>query len=234
MNNQNIQLLIELQAIDHKIHLLEEEKKEKPLALKEKEQEVNNLKEKLKNVQDEQKKIKVEIDKKDLSLKEKEEKITKLNVQLNTTKTNKEYSILLNEITALKSDISVIEDEMLGIYSKVEEFQQQVKAGNKGIEEANQKFNAFKEDANQAIIEIDKALEELYKKRSEFLGKVPAELVACYEKITIHTPNRVALAQVIDEVCQGCFMNITPQEVNDLMKGKEIIRCRSCNRILYL
>lgn len=234
MNHQNIQPLIDLQTIDLKIHLLEEEKALKPLALKEKEQEITRLMEKLKGVQDEQKKVKIEIEKSDLSLKEKEERIAKLNVQLNTTKTNKEYSVLLNEIGALKSDISVIEDKMLSLYSKVEEFQQQVKTVNKEVEDANQRFTAFEQETAKTILEIDKLLEGLYKNREEFASKIPADLMACYEKITAHMSNKVGLSQVIDEVCQGCFMNITPQEVNELMKGKEVIRCRSCTRILYL
>jgi uncharacterized protein len=34
--------------------------------------------------------------------------------------------------------------------------------------------------------------------------------------------------------CEGCFMDLTSNTINQLMGGDELIRCHSCGRILYL
>lgn len=234
MIKEDIKSLVELQELDSKIYALQEEKSQKPLMLKGKEEELNGLKEKLSHFLSGQKNIKIEIDKKNLALKEKEDKINKLNIQLNTTRTNKEYSALLNEISGLKADISLLEDEILNLYNKIDDEQGEVTTINRAIERANQELKTIQDQVTSALKQIDQSLAALQKQRAERSARIPAELLSGYEKIINHSPNKTALVCVVDEVCQGCFMDITPQEVNELMKGKEIIRCRSCGRILYL
>lgn len=234
MIKEDIKLLLELQELDSKIYALEKAKSQKPLLLKGKEKELNILKEKLSNFLSGQKNIKIEIDRKNLALKEKEDKINKLNIQLNTSKTNKEYSVLLNEISGLKADRGLLEDEILNLYNKIDGGQGEVTAINREIARANQELKTLQDEVTSTLQQIDQLLEEVCKQRAEQAIKVPAELLAGYEKIINHSPTKTALVCVKNEVCQGCFMNITPQEVNELMKGKEIIHCRSCGRILYL
>ena len=43
-----------------------------------------------------------------------------------------------------------------------------------------------------------------------------------------------ALARLEHQVCQGCFMSITPQTLNTILLGRELCQCRNCLRILYL
>ncbi|MBI4834457.1 MAG: hypothetical protein HY811_06540 [Planctomycetes bacterium] len=234
MINDTIKVLTDLQEIDVKIHALEEEKRKKPLVLGEEDKAVNTLKEKLALLQNSHKDSRKEIDQKELALKEKEEKVVKLNVQLNTIKTNKEYSTILNEISSVKADMSVLEDEILGSFSRAEQIQKDAESVQKELDIALKKRNEVAKEVDTAVAEVNKALEELYVKRSEFAEKVPSGFMTIYEKIIAHTTNKTALAQVIEDVCQGCFMDVSPQEINELMRGKEIIRCRSCSRILYL
>jgi predicted nucleic acid-binding Zn-ribbon protein len=234
MINDTIKVLTDLQEIDVKIHALEEEKRKKPLVLEEEDKAVTILKEKLASLQSSHKDSRKEIDQKELFLKEKEDKVLKLNVQLNTIKTNKEYSTLQHEISGVKADMSVLEDEILGFFSRAEQIQKDTESAQKELEVALKKRDEVAKEVNAAVAEVDKALGELYVKRSEFAEKVPSGFMTIYEKIIAHTVNKTALAQVIEEVCQGCFMDVSPQEINELMRGKDIIRCRSCSRILYL
>jgi predicted nucleic acid-binding Zn-ribbon protein len=234
MIKENIKQLMDLQEIDAKIFELEQAKKKKPFELKQKENEANAIKERTKTLHEDQKKIKIEIDKKDLSIKEKEEKTAKLSVQLNVTKTNKEYSTLLSEISVFKADISVLEDEILKLYAKIEDAQRQFAESAKEVDQINSELNEFKQKVDKELQEIEANLAELYDKRKGLASKVSAEVLSCYERIIDNKADKKAIAQVVDESCQGCFMDVTPQEVNELMKGKEIIKCRSCSRILYL
>jgi predicted nucleic acid-binding Zn-ribbon protein len=42
-----------------------------------------------------------------------------------------------------------------------------------------------------------------------------------------------AVCAVESKVCQGCFTNITTNDVARLMGGSTIVTCGSCQRILY-
>ena len=45
--------------------------------------------------------------------------------------------------------------------------------------------------------------------------------------------NGLAVVNVVQGVCQGCFMSIPPQKFNLLLKGDQIFDCPTCQRILY-
>ena len=84
------------------------------------------------------------------------------------------------------------------------------------------------------IAALETELNTLAEQRKTTAGKLPAELLTLYEKVLSHKENCQAIAQVCEGVCQGCYMDIIPQDINMLMKGKEVVRCRVCSRILYL
>jgi hypothetical protein len=41
------------------------------------------------------------------------------------------------------------------------------------------------------------------------------------------------VVNVVQGVCQGCFMSIPPQQYNMLLKGDKIFECPTCQRIIY-
>ena len=42
------------------------------------------------------------------------------------------------------------------------------------------------------------------------------------------------LAPIENNVCQGCFSSVTPNDRSRLISGRELVVCRSCQRIVYL
>ena len=45
--------------------------------------------------------------------------------------------------------------------------------------------------------------------------------------------NGLAIVNVLDGVCQGCFMNLPPQQYNMLLRGDKLLDCPSCQRMIY-
>ncbi len=43
----------------------------------------------------------------------------------------------------------------------------------------------------------------------------------------------LAVAEVIDEICQGCFLHIPPQLYVEIKLNQTIKYCPQCGRILY-
>jgi predicted nucleic acid-binding Zn-ribbon protein len=42
-----------------------------------------------------------------------------------------------------------------------------------------------------------------------------------------------AVARISNETCMGCFMNVPPQLCIEVQRGKQMISCPQCSRILY-
>ncbi|MFC1525066.1 zinc ribbon domain-containing protein, partial [Planctomycetota bacterium] len=171
---------------------------------------------------------------KELDVKSNEEKTNKISVQINLAKTNKEYAIFQKELNNLKSDNSVLEDETLNLLAQAEEVQQKVQTLDKDIDKIQKYIKELTQEVETSIKRLDEELEKLRAKRSELAPHISPEIITCYEKILENKTNRIALAQVIDGACQGCHMDLAPQDINNLMKLKEVVVCRNCSRMLYL
>jgi predicted nucleic acid-binding Zn-ribbon protein len=47
-------------------------------------------------------------------------------------------------------------------------------------------------------------------------------------------PDLTALAKVVDFTCGSCYMDVPRQQVNEILRGKQMVCCKSCSRILYI
>jgi len=43
----------------------------------------------------------------------------------------------------------------------------------------------------------------------------------------------LAVVPINDSVCQGCYMALPPQQVNEVRKADKLNLCPTCQRILY-
>jgi predicted nucleic acid-binding Zn-ribbon protein len=143
MNNQIIEQLKELQEIDLKINQLNKLCVEKSATVDKKRDETRMLQQIVNEKKDKAKQLKIEIDKKDLELKANEEKSNKLTIQLNTIRTNKEYSIITNAINSIKADNDVIEDVLLNFFNQNDMIQKEMKDLETKIKEKNDEINSL-------------------------------------------------------------------------------------------
>jgi len=239
MNNQIIEKLKELQAIDVKIGTLNKACVDKSSELDSLKENIERLQKQYEEIKQKAKQLKIEVDKKDLELKSNEDKINKLNTQLNTVKTNKEYSALTNEIKSAKADNDVIEDVILNLFNQNELVQKEAKEVEVCIKNETDKLNAMADRVNEEISAIKVEVESVCQLRQKNTTQIDAEILGKYEKIISNKSDRTALACVGEPskgyyTCQGCHMDVPPQQVNELMKKKEMVCCKSCLRILYI
>ncbi|MEW6026297.1 MAG: C4-type zinc ribbon domain-containing protein [Planctomycetota bacterium] len=239
MNNQIIEKLKELQAIDVKIWSLNKLCADKSAGLDSTKANIAALQQRLEEVKQKAKQVKIEIDKKDLELKSNEERVNKLNTQLNTVKTNKEYSALTGEIKSAKADNDVIEDVILNLFNQNETVQKEIKEVEALIKEEMGKLDALSAQVSEEVGRIKTEIEVASSERQKNVCQMDSEALGRYEKILSSKADRTALACVIEPykgayTCQGCHMDVPPQQVNELMKKKEMVCCKSCMRILYI
>jgi len=168
-----------------------------------------------------------------------DEKIERLREQMNSVKTNKEYSAMLVEVNTLKADRSKLEEKALEEMSRVDALKSELEQVQSKIADQQRiKDHADKELADREA-EVGDRLAELKTEREQAASHVPAEALQVFDRLA-ETYEGEAMAPVIEEdrrrmeyTCGGCYMQIPVEKVNLLVSSDDLVRCSSCARILY-
>jgi predicted nucleic acid-binding Zn-ribbon protein len=230
---EQIRFLIQLQELDSKIYGLEKEKTDIPRQVAELQSRFDEKKANLKNLEEKEKSMAVKRKEKEIDLASKEENIRKLNGQLASLKSNKEYQAMLSQIASLKTDNSVLEEDILKIMDEQDAIKKDVAKEKSYLADEEKKFQDEKEKVDERLKEIEYQINDLSAKRGRIIPCVDKRSYALYERI-LKGKNGLALVKVKDYACQGCFIAVTPQVVNEIKMQDKIITCESCARILYL
>ena len=160
-------------------------------------------------------------------------KIQKSEEKLRSVKTNKEYQMSLKEIEDLKAINYKIEDKMLEFLEKIEGAEKHLNARQENYSEIVDETNREKEIINQDAGQNKKRLLELESDRIATAAELDDRLMNIFNRQRMKQSDGVAIAEVKDGVCQGCYMNIPPQMYNELQRGNSLINCPSCERLIY-
>jgi predicted nucleic acid-binding Zn-ribbon protein len=170
---------------------------------------------------------------KDLDLETREAAIRKHSGELNAVKTNEAYRALVGEIDKAKADKSTFEDEVLVLMDQIDqankvwkEKESTAKSIESGLQtqigtwEAKQK--EFDDLAGKKLVE-----------RDELLNALPVPLRESYERLRQSKRNN-AVVPIRNGQCTGCHMKVSPNLINEISRGKKLMACESCARIVYL
>ncbi|MBM4055367.1 MAG: hypothetical protein FJ264_12020 [Planctomycetes bacterium] len=230
---EKIEVLRRLQSIDTKLRRLEGDKLYISHDVEKKRDDIKRKRDVLAGIVAETKNSQKNAGLKELELKTKEQEINKLSVQMNQAKTNKEFSAFKTEIGGKEADKSVIEDAILGLITKYEEMQQRQRAFEKEIEQEEGFLKELQKKVEDSIKEIDTKIAAFREKRNKYTSLLDDNTLQQYSRL-VSNKDGIAVAGIINKVCQSCFMSVTSQTINQLMSKKDITFCHSCGRILYL
>lgn len=230
---ESIEILKRIQSLKSKIDELEASQRRRKQDIQKKKNLIESkiiISEKL-----HEKKVSIqkEIDKKELDLKVNEGEIAKYNIQLNSIKTNKEYTALRSEIGTKKADMSILEDELLETMSKLEKVSQEYSKSTEEIRNEEESLKDLRISVEADIKEADCEIEKIKNDQKKYLESLDEYSLIQYNRLS-NIKDGKAVVAVVGNMCGGCFMNISAQTLNSLMGGKELVFCRSCSRILYL
>ncbi len=160
-------------------------------------------------------------------------KIEKSENKLRSVKTNKEYQSSLKEIDDIKAINSRLEDDMLEILEQVDSAQQSLDASKQQYTLIVDEIKQEKESLMQAAEQGKQDLAALKSDREAVTAVIDARLLEIFKYQLRKHSDGIAIAEVKNEVCQGCNMNIPPQMYNDLQKTTSFQYCPSCERIIF-
>jgi predicted nucleic acid-binding Zn-ribbon protein len=185
-------------------------------------------------------KAQAEIDELDLDLKSRTAVINKHREQLNSVRTNKEYSAILSQLNNEKAEASRVEARALELMGKLE---------------VRKKAFAEKADQEQAIVarldelkgEVAHAqrnfadkLAQLEALRSKAAARLAAETLGMFQRLSERYDGEVlaAISRVNprkhEYLCGGCNMSLSAETANAAMTRDDVITCRNCGRILFI
>lgn len=230
---QQLDILLRLQEVDAQAYKLNAEKEAKPDEIKKLKDSLESEKTALSEAETNLKNKQLKRKEKEVELGTKEEQIKKLQAQLYQIKTNKEYTAMLHEIEGKKADNSLLEEEILRLMEEVDKAAAKVEEEKKRFQEVSGDVDAEIKKVDTRVEEIDNMLTELKKKREEITPTVNPKILKNYEKI-LNGRDGLALVEVVNDACGGCYMNLPPQVINQIKMLDHIICCESCQRMLYI
>ena len=186
------------------------------------------------------KKLQAEVATRELEIKSRQEHIEKMRASLNNTKTNKEYSAILVQISAEKAEVAKMETALLEQMEQLETLAKAAAAIRDQITVEKQVLVRIEAEHQDKVSTLNGQISALAQKRAEAAKHVPADALRQYDRVSQKFPGDAMAPLEFDEndlenvSCGSCFMGLNVEHLNALRGRDEIRRCNSCNRILYL
>ncbi|MEN6487709.1 MAG: C4-type zinc ribbon domain-containing protein [Smithella sp.] len=229
---ERLLLLVKLQECDSQLMKIADKRKTLP-------EKISKLDEAFNTFQVEMGKNKKKYDEIKARHTECENKIKKINEGMIRTKerllevkNNTEYQAMLKEIETAEAMRGDMETEIISILDELENLAVLVKKDQETLNEHRKKYEEEKKLIEADLNSVDTEFVDCEQKRAELKDKVPADLLARYERIKKRNKG-VGVISVWKSVCNGCHMNIPPQLYIELQKTSELIACPNCQRIMY-
>lgn len=178
------------------------------------------------------KKGKLAADEKQLQLQSREAHIDQLQGKLNAAASNKEYSLLKDQIAADAQANSVQSDEILEALEHLDTLEAAVRNAEQDVETQQRDHTARVAEIESRMGTLRQDLERVEAQLSVAEARIPAAVKSDYDRL-IAAKGEDALAPVEDDSCGGCYQTLTTQTMNQLQLS-QLIYCPNCNAFLYL
>ena len=169
----------------------------------------------------------------DLSIKQADSEIKNLEGKLGLIKNNAEYQAILFQIEAVKKERDAYEEETLLLLDKSGPLEESLRAAEAAVAADQAVFDEFVAKADALIGAQEAEISSVSAGRDELLDGIQVELVEEYARL-FEVRENLAIVAAEAQYCQGCYTQFTVNDLARLQGGKSIVRCSSCQRILYL
>ncbi|MGA8145402.1 MAG: C4-type zinc ribbon domain-containing protein [Candidatus Acidiferrales bacterium] len=170
----------------------------------------------------------------ELDVEQYKERVRKYKDQTAQIKTNEAYKALQHEVQMAEEEIAKAEDRLLEQMVASEEYDRRIKAAEKRLKEVEESARAQRSTIESDKAAADKDLALVEADRARVTSEIPEDMLDHYERIA-KKHGGVALAEVSDEKCTLCGMQIRPHVFQKMRRAnsEEMFHCETCTRILY-
>ena len=230
--NELLAKLVALQAIDMDIDQIDQAIKAEQngldariSALAKRETFINELQEQINSQQKEGRTLEGEMADKMDHVRERQSKMMQV-------QTGREQTALLKEIEDAKKSAKENEEKIVAIMVSIEQLTAQMNE-EKNLLKGEKELVAEETEKVRANIEaINKGKKDKDGQRGEQAMQIKTSTLRKYDTLR-QRRNGLAVVNVVDGVCQGCFMSLPPQLFNRLLRGDELLDCPTCQRMIH-
>ncbi len=230
--DEQLTLLRELQDIDTNLKRFNQQIADLPEKMRDVEQSYQSVKADLEGTR--AKLVEVESTKKEdeANLAESTETLRTRESKLYAIKTNKEYQAAIKEVSDGKKLNRDREDRILQSMEEIESLTQKITQleGEFADKESAYTEARGKIEAEEASLREHMAVDE--KRRPELVTGIDKMILRKYDAVRRHYSD--VLVPVCSGVCQGCSRRIPPQLHNEMLRRVDLKICPSCQRLLYV
>jgi predicted nucleic acid-binding Zn-ribbon protein len=164
-------------------------------------------------------------------LKAQNEKIKNKKAEERQIKDNKSYRALMAEIEYLTKQVKQEEERMITVLEEVEVRKKAVKALSDRISGERNKLVAEKDHLLGELRTREDAFKILEDEKLRILPHLSEEVRRLYLRI-LKVKGDSGVANLVGDICQGCFSRVPPQKAHEVRKNNELLTCEVCGRIL--
>ena len=230
--NEMIEQLVALQEMDLVIDKIDDERKQEQdeldsrvAALAERQERIEQQEAQIEELEKERRTLEDEMADKIARVKERQSKMMQV-------QTSREQTALLKEIEDAKRNVKENEEKIVAIMEQVEKLSGETGEERNILKTEKSEVDSQKKKVKKIVDELKKGQKTEMTKRDKQAGAINGSMIQKYE-ILRERRNGLAIVNVVEGVCQGCFMNLPPQKYNMLLRGDQVLECPSCQRLIY-
>lgn len=228
----NVKKLLDLQKVDQEIASLTKDIDQLPAEEAKRRRRLEELERAATEKHGRATKTELEIRALENAVRGNDDEIKRLNERLNIVRNNAEYQATLFQIEAVRKDRDATQEECLKLLDVVEAQRAEATTAKAGVDEERKVFNGFLAEAEKLRQSRAGAIAEVRARRHAMTEGLPEDLLREYDGL-FKTREHLAVCAVDKSYCQGCYNKITMNDTAKLLGKTTVVRCGSCQRILY-
>ena len=177
----------------------------------------------------------IEVERRDFegTLQLEEQRAAKSKTRLKTLKTQYEFQALQREIDATKRANEELEETILKKMEEIETLKKAMEDFQTSFEACEKVRSTYDEEVTAKSSELNEQLTQKEADAKAALDAVDPTVLAKYRFIRQRRPG-TALVAVLGGACQGCFMSVPHQQVNEMLSRQTSDVCPNCQRMIYV
>jgi predicted nucleic acid-binding Zn-ribbon protein len=229
---EEILKLIKLQAIDSEIagfdNIIANQQAiiaGREQAIAEKQEAIVAFRAKIELLNQKQRETKAEHDDAGIRVKDRQNKMMQV-------QTSREHQALLKEIEENKKLLKETDDRVLLFLEQIEQLENEAAALENLCSGERELLAEAVETVEQEIKRIEISKKSVVSQREKEAAVLQAPYLKRYTML-LNKRDGIAVVAINDNVCQGCYMGLPPQQVIEVRKADKLNLCPTCQRILY-
>jgi len=156
----------------------------------------------------------------------------------------REYHTLREQMAGLLADINSCTEQTVVTMDKARELEEEVSGHQGELEKAKEAYREKKAELEAPLADVRADLEKRKGEREEYVLTVNPDSTSTYARVRVkHKDAMSAIDGTIDRAagrigndlhCSACYIAVTSNDAVKVIGGSELVRCKSCTRILYV